>query len=131
MVAARRLHESVATTLKTNDGGAPVDKVDWTASASLGSIAPPTAKAPTPSFTITGAGPNGGQTAKVKWHAVSPAGIADLEGVATDDPFPPRMSAPSARPRRPVGVRTPEWTSSVRLRPKDSRHGRTPTAREP
>ena len=104
---------SVATTLKTKDGGTSVDKVDWTASASLGSIAPPTAKASAPSFTITGAGPNGGQTARVKWHAVSPAGIADLEGVATDDPFPPRLvGTVSSAKDDPVGVHT-EWASSV------------------
>ena len=103
---------SVATTLKTNDGGASVDTVDWTASASLGSITPPTAKAPAPSFTITGAGPNGGQTAKVKWHAVSPAGIADLEGVATDDPFPPRIVGTVSSVEDLLFVHT-EWTSSV------------------
>ena len=91
---------SVSKTLKTKDGGA-VNTVDWTASASLGSITPPTVNAPAPSFTITGAGPTGGKTAKVKWHAVSPAGVADLEGEATDDPFPPRLVGTVSTAKRP------------------------------
>jgi hypothetical protein len=100
------------TTLKTNDGGVLVDTVDWTATASLGSIAPPTSKAAAPSFTITGAGPNGGKTAAVKWHAVSPAGIADLEGEAKDDPFPPRIVG-TINVVQDLFFTHTTWTSSV------------------
>lgn len=103
---------NVKTSLKTNDGGVPVDKVDWTASASLGSIAPPTSKAPDPSFTITGAGPSGGKTAAVKWHAVSPAGIADLDGEAKDDPFPPRIVG-TINVVQDLFFTHTTWTSSV------------------
>ncbi len=73
----------VQTTLKTRDG-VSVPTVDWTTSAGLGTIAPAAVTAPTPTFTITGAGPSSGDTARVRFHAVSPAGVADLDGVPTE-----------------------------------------------
>lgn len=100
---------TVSSRLEAVNGGGPVTKVKWTASATKGAVSPANSTAERPSWSITGAA-TGPETAHIPVRAVSPAGISETPWVG-QLAFPPSYSG-TVSLSRDLGGQVETWTGS-------------------